>query len=212
MEVVAVNIGEKRSVQWKHKTVETGIFKYPVSGSIVLGKEDVENDHVIDRKYHGGVDKACYLYPADVYGFWKDQYPGLDWSWGMFGENITVHGLDESLINIGSTYSIGSAIVEVSEPRQPCFKLGIRFGNQKVLKDFIQYGHPGVYVRVVQPGKVTAGDLMQLVCKGSEVSIRDVFQLLYGLHQDPSMLEKALAVPSLAASARRNLKERSGIR
>jgi len=207
MQVVSINLGERQTVRWKRKEVETGIFKYPVNHHITLGYEDVESDHVVDRKYHGGIDKACYLFSADVYPFWKSRYPQLSWDWGMFGENITVMGLDESKIHIGSTYSIGTAMVEVSEPRQPCFKLGIRFGTQKVLKEFIAAGHSGVYLRVITPGKVKAGDQMSLIEEGSDISILDIFQLFYHQHKNPELVHKALELKKLAAGARRNLQK-----
>ncbi|MEQ8581714.1 MAG: MOSC domain-containing protein [Marinoscillum sp.] len=207
MQVVSVNLGEKRTIRWKRKEVETGIFKYPVNDPITLGYEDVENDHVVDRKYHGGIDKACYLFSADVYPSWKSRYPQLSWDWGMFGENVTVRDLDESRVHIGSTYRIGTALVEVSEPRQPCFKLGIRFGTQKVLKDFIAAGHSGVYVRVLTPGVVKAGDQMTLIEKGSDLSILDIFQLIYQQHKNPELIHKALQLKNLAEGARRNLQK-----
>lgn len=205
MKVVSVNIGEQQKVKWRLRTIQTGIFKYPVK-SIMLGRTDVEKDDVVDRKYHGGVDKACYLFSADTYKNWKEKYPELDWDWGMFGENATVEGLNESNIFIGSTYSLGSAIVEVSEPRQPCFKLGIRFGTQKVLKQFIAEGNCGVYVRVLQSGQVKPEDEFILIEKGSDISIRDVFQLMYKKHTNPGLLNDALALPKLAEGAKRGLR------
>ncbi|MEP0365779.1 MAG: MOSC domain-containing protein [Cyclobacteriaceae bacterium] len=206
MKVVSVNIGERQKVSWRGKTVETGIFKKPVD-SIHLDKEDVQHDNVIDRKYHGGFDKACYLFSADAYPFWKSAYPNLDWHWGMFGENITVEGLDESKVYIGSKYKLGDAIVEVSEPRQPCFKLGICFGTQQVLKDFIAGGKSGVYLRVLQPGKVIPGDQFKLTEKVSEISIRDVFDLTFRQHPNPALVHEAVKVGQLAESARKDLRK-----
>ncbi|REE01494.1 MOSC domain-containing protein [Marinoscillum furvescens] len=207
MEVIATNVGERQTVAWKGKSVETGIFKKPVSAGVTLETTDVRGDAVVDRKYHGGVDKACYLYSADTYTFWKEKYPSLDWDWGMFGENLTVEGLDEHQVCIGDVYQLGEAEVEVSEPRQPCFKLGIRFGTQQVLKDFIAYGHSGVYVRVIKEGKVHAGDKMTLVRKGSDVSIWDVFQMIYKKEQDQQKIERAVALPKLAESTRKHLQQ-----
>ena len=95
MKVVATNIGEKRTVLWRNEHIETGIFKAPVAQGIVLEREDVKKDAVVDRKYHGGIDKACYAYSADFYDYWKGKFPDLKWSYGMFGENLTIHGLNE---------------------------------------------------------------------------------------------------------------------
>ncbi|MFY0598198.1 MAG: MOSC domain-containing protein [Cyclobacteriaceae bacterium] len=205
MKVISVNIGERRKVEWRQQIVETGIFKSPVD-KINLGIHDVENDHVVDRRFHGGVDKACYLFSADTYDFWKSKYSDLDWQWGMFGENVTVEGLDESDIFIGSTYSLGSAVVEVSEPRQPCFKLGIRFATQAVLKDFISKESSGVYVRMLKSGEVKPGDEFRLIEKGSDISIKDVFQLLYKRHKNPDLREEAIALEKLAEGAKRGLR------
>ncbi|MEO9477209.1 MAG: MOSC domain-containing protein [Cyclobacteriaceae bacterium] len=206
MKVVSVNIGEKQKVAWRGKTVETGIFKKPAE-SIHLGTEDVSHDHVMDRKYHGGIDKACYLFSADAYPSWKAAYPNLDWHWGMFGENITIEGLDESKVYIGSKYEIGGAMVEASQPRQPCFKLGIRFGTQQVLKDFIARGKSGVYLRVLQPGKVTPGDHFQLTEQVSEISIRDVFDLSFRQHANPALAHEAVKIEQLAESAKKDLQK-----
>lgn len=182
--------------------VQTGIFKYPV-GKIQLGASDVEKDQVIDRKYHGGIDKACYLFSADVYDYWKNQYPELEWDWGMFGENITIEGLDESQMMIGATYKIGDAIVEVSQPRQPCFKLGVRFNTQKVLKDFIAAEHSGVYVRVIKEGTVTAGDELILINQGESLSIREVFCWMYRKGASPEVIEKIQSSKKLANSSKK---------
>ena len=148
MRIISTNTGVAKAVEWNGKIVSTGIFKFPVQTPIYLGAEDVENDSVIDRKYHGGVDKACYLYSANHYTYWKQLYPNLEMPWGMFGENLTVEGLDESEINIGDTFEIGETIVQATQPRQPCFKLEFRFHNNEIVKQFVDSGFAGVYVRV----------------------------------------------------------------
>ena len=107
MKIISVNIGKSRKVQWRNKAIETGIFKFPVDHGIELGKEDVVDDDVVDRRYHGGIDKAVYLYSADHYAFWKNKYPDLEWDYGMFGENITLSGLNEKEIQIGDIFQIG---------------------------------------------------------------------------------------------------------
>ena len=153
MKILSTNIGKPVTIEWRGQQIETGIYKYPVEQPIRLEKEDVADDHVIDRRYHGGVDKACYLYSADHYSFWQSKFPALELQWGMFGETLTVSGLNESAIRIGDYFSVGSAIVQVSQPRQPCFKLGIRFGDQSVVSDLWSLPFPGVYVRVIIPGR-----------------------------------------------------------
>ena len=111
MKIISTNIGEPRVIKWRGKEVETGIFKFPVIQPIFLGTDDVENDHVIDRRYHGGTNKACYLYSSDHYGYWQKLYPELEMPWGIFGENLTVEGLNEAQINIGDIFKIGEAVV-----------------------------------------------------------------------------------------------------
>ena len=154
MKIISTNIGNPTTFLWNGKHEKTGIYKYPTSESLFLGKTDVDKDTVIDRKHHAGEHKACYLFSSDYYGYWKNLYPQLNWDWGMFGENLTVEGMDESKIRIGDVYKIGAALVQVSQPREPCYKLGIRVGNQEILKQFIDYGHPGTYVRILVEGQV----------------------------------------------------------
>ena len=154
MKVISVNIGEKQTVTWKHKTYETGMFKYPIDDAIFLGKEDVVNDHVIDRRYHGGVDKAVYAYGENHYAFWKNLYPDLEFSYGMFGENLTIDNLNEEEIYVGSIYQLGETIIQVTKPREPCVKLGIRFQDAKVIKQFWNTTKSGVYFKVLETGKV----------------------------------------------------------
>ena len=165
MKVVSVNIGGKRVLDYKGKTIETGIFKFPVDNSIVLGLEDVENDVVVDRRYHGGIDQAVYAYSENHYKFWKELYPNLDWHFGMFGENLTISNLDETEIHVGDTYKLGEVIIEATKPRQPCMTLGIVFDTQKVLKQFWNSTKSGIYFKVLEPGKVTVNDKMILLKK-----------------------------------------------
>lgn len=201
MKVLSVNISQPHIIQWNGREETTGIYKEPVE-SIRLEPAFVENDTVADPKYHGGIDKACYLYSADYYEYWEKKYPDLDWTYGMFGENITIEGLDENKVKIGDVYKVGEALVQVSQPRQPCYKLGIKFGSQKVLKEFISFAHPGVYVRVIQPGSVKKGDTFELEISPDSLSIVDIFNLLYNKSRDEKMIEKALFDANLAESAK----------
>jgi MOSC domain-containing protein YiiM len=163
MKVISLNIGERKVVNYKGKIVETSIFKFPVNHPIFLGKEDVENDAVIDRKYHGGIDKAVYGYSQNHYAFWKELYPDLDWNYGMLGENLTISNLEETQIFVGNTYKLGEALLEVTKPREPCYKLGIRFETQEILKQFWNSTKSGIYFKVLQTGKVNVGDELILV-------------------------------------------------
>lgn len=206
MKVISVNIGKKRSVDWKGKQVETGIFKYAVNHPIFLGKEDVLKDDVVDRKYHGGVDKACYLYSKDHYPFWKEKYPDADTQWGAFGENITIENLDESKIFIGAQYQLGTAKVEISQPRQPCFKLGIRFENPMIVKDFFQSKFPGIYIRILEEGSVNVGDNMTLISSPSDgITVADVHSLFNVNKENKTLGKKAIEENKLAINYKKDL-------
>ncbi len=201
MKVVSVNIGESKTISWRGKEVRTGIFKHPVNQPIYLDSEDVKNDHVIDRRFHGGVDKACYLYAENHYAYWKEKYPSLSWDYGMFGENLTVDGFYENKVKIGTIYTLGKATVQISRPRQPCYKLGVRFGNSKIIKQFIDSLLSGVYVRVLQPGTVAVGDEFVLKEEGVDgITISELNTLLF--HYDASkhlnLAKKAMEDPLIS--------------
>lgn len=176
MKVISVNIGKMKKVQWKNKTYETGIYKFPVKESIFLGKEDVVGDAVIDRNYHGGFDKAVYAYSEDHYIFWKKLYPDLEFNYGMFGENLTISNLLEEEICVGSIYQLGGAKIQVTKPRQPCVKLGIRFQDAKVIKQFWNSTKSGIYFKVLETGKVAINDVLILLEEAKNTpSIAEVF-------------------------------------
>jgi MOSC domain-containing protein YiiM len=210
MKIISANIGEPRTMSWNGKEVTTGIFKFPVNQPIYLGEEDVVNDHVIDRRYHGGVDKACYLYSADHYSYWQNLYPGLEMIWGMLGENLTVEGLNEAEVNIGDIFQIGETVVQATQPRQPCFKLEFRFHDKNIVRQYVDSGFAGVYVRVLEKGHVKAGDSMTLLERKDSISIQKVFELLYTSEFQKEAVELAVNDPFIAASCRKDLLKRWG--
>jgi len=192
VKIISTNIGRIREVDWKGQKIITGIFKVPVDEPLYLGKTGVNKDEVADLKVHGGSNKACYLYSADCYPYWKKLFPNQNWNWGIFGENLTVEGLDEGEIKIGDIFLLGEAKVQVSQPRLPCYKLGIRFGNPKVVKQFLESPYPGVYVRIIKEGKVRKGDKMELSQPNpSGLTVREVYSL-FSSNKNNSVL-KALA-------------------
>ena len=138
MIVTSTNIGIRKEILWNNKLVSTGIFKNPTSEGIFLDKTDVRNDAVIDRKYHGGIDKACYAFSENNYSKWQELYPELTLNPGMFGENLTIKELKESELFIGDIFQIGEAIIQVSEPRQPGCKLNLRFNSNIAVKQFFK--------------------------------------------------------------------------
>jgi len=208
MKVISTNKGKSVEINYHGKLVKTGMYKFPVSEGIFLGREDVYDDSVIDRRYHGGLDKACYCYSAEHYEFWKTRLPELEWQHGMFGENLTISNLDEGDVKIGDVYEIGECLVQVSQPRQPCFKLNYRFSCDSMVKDFIEAGFPGVYIRVLREGTIKTGDRLILIERNeNSLSVREIYRLLYDSNKDPNQLAKAIADNALAASCRKDLQK-----
>ncbi|WP_291869625.1 MOSC domain-containing protein [Maribacter sp.] len=208
MEIISTNISEPTTIFWNGKEEKTGIYKYPISNSIYLGKLDVLKDTVIDRKHHGGVDKACYLFSADNYDYWKKLYPDLEWNWGMFGENLTVNGLDEATLRIGNIYKVGECIIQISQPREPCYKLGIRFGTQNILKQFIHHGFPGTYIKVLEEGNVKIGDTLILIEESKNtLTVQQFYQLLYAKEKDKNILQLAITNIHLPENKKEKLKK-----
>ena len=208
MKVISTNIGKATTFLWNGREEQTGIFKYPTDEALFLGKMEVLKDTVIDREHHAGINKACYLFASDHYPYWRQLYPELEWDWGMFGENITLEGLDESTIRIGDIYSIGSALVQVSQPREPCYKLGVRFSNAKILKQFIDYGYSGTYVRILEEGFVKKEDQLKLVEKSkNSLTVKECFQIILSKEKDPIILQKAINNHSLPEYKRERLKK-----
>lgn len=207
MKIVSTNIGRQRIVVWKNETIKTGIFKYPVHERIYLGRTDVQGDAVIERKYHGGIDKACYMFSEDHYLAWKAKFPQLEWNYGMFGENLTVRGLNEKMIRIGDVFKIGGAKVQVSEPRQPCFKLNIRFNSKTAVKEFVNLNYSGCYLRILNEGFVETGDRVERIESNPQsLTVFETFNLIYARKKDPKLIERALKDPFLGISTKKSFK------
>jgi len=198
MKVIATNLGSPTTFVWNGKEEQTGIFKKPVNQALFLNHNDVSKDTVIDRVHHAGPNKACYLFASDNYDYWKQLYPDLDWDWGMFGENLTISGLDESTLRVGNIYKLGNALVEVSQPREPCYKLGIRFGTQQILKQFIDHNRPGTYVRILEEGEVKTGDQMILQTESkNELTTQQFYQLMFMREKPKELLQLFMDNPSV---------------
>lgn len=208
MRVISTNLGEPTPIVWNGKQTTTGIFKHPIEEPLLLETESVAKDTIADRKVHGGIFKACYLFSSDHYPYWKEKYPNLDWNWGMFGENLTIKGLNEAQLKIGSIYKLGSALVQITQPREPCFKLGIRFGSQEILKKFIDHGFPGTYIRILEVGKVATGDMMELVEESkSPLTTQEFYQLLFSKEKNREHLKLAIANEALPPGKRERLEK-----
>ncbi|KAB1069464.1 MOSC domain-containing protein [Tamlana haliotis] len=208
MKIISTNTSKPQTIIWNDKPVETGIYKTPTNTPIFLGKTDVKNDTVTDRKYHGGEFKACYLFSEDHYTYWKSLYPNLDWNYGMFGENLTVEGLNESKILVGNIYHVGTALIQITEHREPCFKLGVKFGTQNILKQFIDYGFPGAYIRVLEEGAVNVGDTFKLVKQAqNSLSIQALFKLIFEKEKNQDHLKKVIINEALPMKLKNDLQK-----
>ncbi len=208
MKILSVNIGERTKVKWRFKTIETGIFKNPVKTSIFLGDDDVEKDTVVDRKHHGGKDMAVYAYTKNHYAYFQKLYPKLDLKNGTFGENITVSNLLETEVYIGDIFQVGEAIIQVSQPRFPCYKLGIVFGTQKIVKQFLNSTYCGFYFRVLQNGNVKKNDEFILIEKAkNSLTIADVYSLKSSNRKNKKLINEALDLELLAEQCKESLKK-----
>lgn len=176
MKIISTNIGERKEVTFKNKTFFTGIYKFPVSKPIFLDIEEVKGDEISDRKYHGGILQAVYGYSFKHYDFWKEKYPNLDWTHGIFGENLTIDDLDETKIHQGDTFKVGEAILEATVQRNPCYKLGVRFNDMKIVKQFWNTTFCGVYFKVLQTGFVkVSDDFIQIKSYPENPTIADLY-------------------------------------
>src|SRR5215216_735793 len=203
MKIISVNVGRPRLVMRNGEPVSTGIFKEPVDGRVMLRTLNLDGDRQADLTVHGGPEKAVYAYPSEHYPFWKQELPGMDLPWGMFGENFTTEGLLETETNIGDRFRIGSAEVMVTQPRMPCYKLGIRFGRTDIIKRFLISERSGFYFSVLKEGEVGAGDELELLEKNaSGVSIVDVTRLYSSEKENVDLLRRAIATEALPASWR----------
>lgn len=158
MKVLSVNVGLPRLVEYNGEPVATGIYKEPVAGLVKVGEFNLEGDRQADLRVHGGYHKAVYVYPSEHYEFWRAQLPEMEIQFGMFGENLTTLGLLEGTVKIGDRFRIGTAEFVVTQPRVPCFKLGIRFGRLDIIKRFAGSGRSGFYLAVEKTGELKATD------------------------------------------------------
>ena len=210
MKVLSINVGLPRKVLFNGQIVTTAIFKDPVKGPITLRKLNLDGDKQADLAVHGGVDKAVYSYPAEHYDYWRKQFPSMDLVWGMFGENFTTEGLMEDSVNIGDQFQIGSAKLVATQPRMPCYKLGVRFGRMEVIRQFMASGRPGIYFRVLEEGEVEAGDKIRTIRKDkNNVTVKDIVCLYITRdHIDIETMRRATKIRALPEGWRYEFKQR----
>jgi MOSC domain-containing protein YiiM len=198
MKIISVNIGLPKLVLRHNQPVSTGIFKEPVTGRLTLRTLNLDGDRQSDLSVHGGPTKAVYAYPSEHYEYWQQELPGTKLLWGMFGENFTTEGLFEDKLNIGDRYRVGAAVVMVTEPRMPCYKLGIRFGRNDIIKRFLVSERSGFYLAVLQEGEVGAGDRFELLERNEpSVSVSDVTRLYTHEKHNTELLGRAIEVAAL---------------
>jgi MOSC domain-containing protein YiiM len=209
MKIISVNVGLPRLVLRNDEPVSTGIFKEPVAGRVMIRTLNLDGDRQSDLSLHGGPQKAVYVYPSEHYEFWKQELPDMDLPWGVFGENLTTTGLFETEINIGDKFRIGTGEVMVTQPRMPCYKLGIRFGRADIIKRFLISQRSGFYLSVLKEGEVGAGDEFQLLEKNnSGVRVVDITRLFSSDKENVDLMRRAIATEALPESWRKYFLER----
>ena len=209
MQLVSVNVGLPREVASHGRVVRTSIWKDPVEGLVHVSSLNLDGDKQSDLSVHGGPDKAVYVYPCEHYEYWRRELTATDLAWGTFGENFTTEGLLEPDIRIGDRIRVGSAEFLVTQPRMPCFKLGVRFGRDDMVKRFLRSGRPGFYLAVVREGEVARGNSIEFVGRDEHgVTVADIASLYARDRDNEDLLRRAVDVPALPESWKGYLRKR----
>lgn len=207
--VVSVSVGRPRMVHAAGRDVLTSIFKSPVSGRIGVRPHNLDGDEQADPSVHGGRAKAVYAYPSEHYAFWREQLPGAELPWGSFGENLTIEGLLEDDVHLGDRLQVGSAELTVTQPRMPCFKLGIRFGRADMVKRFLASGRSGFYFAVAVEGDLAAGDAIEIIERHpAAVTIPELLRMYLTDDVEPARVREVIAIPALSDAWRNDLSKR----
>jgi MOSC domain-containing protein YiiM len=206
--ILSVNVGRPRTLEFDGRSVSSAIVKEPVAGRVIARRTNLDGDGQADLRVHGGPDKAVYAYPAQHYAHWEGELGRRLSPLGHFGENLTVEGMDEAEVGIGDVYRAGAALLEVSQPRVPCFKLAMRMHDHAFAKPFLASGRVGFYLRVLEEGALAAGDPIELVRAGEGgVSVRRIAWMLNRATADE--LEEAAALPALSLGWRESFANRA---
>ena len=206
---MSVNVGLPREVTSHGRVVRTSIWKDPVEGLVHVSSLNLEGDQQSDLSVHGGREKAVYAYPSEHYEYWRRELPGTDLAWAAFGENFTTEGLLEPDIRIGDRIRVGSAEFLVTQPRMPCFKLGVRFGRDDMVKRFLRSGRTGFYLAVVREGEVATGNSLEIVRRDEHgVTVADIASLYSRDKDNEDLLRRAVDVPALPESWKGYLRKR----
>jgi len=211
--IISVNCGLPRQVEWHGRVITTGIFKEPVAGRVPLRKLNLDGDRQADLTVHGGEAKAVYCYSLAHYDYWKSELPGRTFPIGIFGENLTIEGLSEATVFLGDRFSVGSAEVVVTQPRLPCYKLGVRFESDEMVKRFLASARTGFYVAVAREGDIGAGDEMALRHREADsIPVSEITRLYVAEEystEDLFVIQRALSVAALPESWKHYLRHRA---
>jgi MOSC domain-containing protein YiiM len=203
MKIISISVGRPRLVMSNGNPVSTAIFKQAVSGPLMLRRLNLDGDRQADLSVHGGISKAVYAYPNEHYQFWRTELPELELNPGMFGENFTSEGLFEGETNVGDRFRVGEAELMATEPRLPCYKLGIRFGRTDIIKRFLQSRRTGIYFSVVKEGMVEAGNQVELLSRDpNNISIADITRVFAFEKDDVATLRRLVKLEPLSESWR----------
>jgi MOSC domain-containing protein YiiM len=209
MKLLSVNVSPPREVAHGGKTVTTAIFKEPVDGRVMISKLNLDGDGQADLMGHGGIYKAAYAYSVENYNYWKRELGRTDFAFGQFGENFTVEGMLEDVIHVGDVFRVGSALIEVTQPRVPCYKLGLKMGLSGFEKRFLASCRVGFYMRVLEEGGVGAGDVFERVRTDPErMTVREICRLLYFDSENLEGTRRALRIRALSPGWRQSFEER----
>lgn len=209
MKLISLNVARPRLAVYQGATINTGIFKKPVSGRIALRKLNLDGDRQADLTVHGGPYKAVYAYPSEHYEYWRRELPKEDLPWAMFGENFTSEGLGEDELHVGDRFRIGSSTLMVRQPRMPCYKLAAKFQRDDMIERFLRSGRSGFYFSVEEEGEVGAGDSFELISRNHDgITIAEMNRLFVMEKYNHDLLQKAIATAALPESWRENFLSR----
>jgi MOSC domain-containing protein YiiM len=209
MKIVSVNVGVPRTVYWRDREITTGIFKEPVEAPVMLRRLNLDGDGQADLENHGGRVKAVYAYPSEHYEIWRPELPGLELSWGAFGENLTTEGLNEEITYIGDHFRVGQAIVIVTQPRIPCYKLGLRLERDDIVKRFLESNRSGIYFSVLEEGMVKAGDTIERIQEDEEhISVMEINRAVADSTNHIPLLRRAVQHKTLPPRLREQFQTR----
>jgi MOSC domain-containing protein YiiM len=207
--LVSVNVGLPREIEWRGRMVRTSIYKAAVAGAVRVGRLNLDGDQQSDQSVHGGVHKAVYAYPSEHYAMWRLELDNPDLPWGAFGENLTVSGLTETSVRIGDLLRVGSAELRVTQPRLPCYKLGLRFGRTDMEERFLGSGRTGFYLSVVAEGRLEAGDAVTIAARAEEsLTVAEVVALHEADSSQAEMMQRAAELTALPRGMREHFRKR----